>query len=177
MIIRLYAMYQRSRRVLVFLCVIFLAFEIASIVIIVIQMESWSGSELHHRFQTCVPLTHQTHISRVCLFRCSSVQYQRGLGQHAFVKDDVGIGYCMGDPRIVSCCLDRYKTLPWTPTSIDRMGGRGLFHHINWNSCVLLRKVGPWFEYDYPFSLEFRTSFLAISCIQLIFLSPKMMVC
>jgi hypothetical protein len=111
MISRLHAMYQRSRKVLVFLCVIFLAFQIACMVILAIEIKGSSGSELH-RFQTCVPLTYQTHISRVCLVRCSSVQYQRGLARRTFVKDDLGIGDCMGDPRIVSCSLDCCKTLP-----------------------------------------------------------------
>jgi hypothetical protein len=112
MIIRLHAMYQRSKIMLVFLCVIFLAIQIACVIILAIQDRESSAGELHHRFQSYVYQAYQTHTSGVCLVRRSYVQLP-GLGHRpAFGTDNLDIGYCMGDPRIVSCSLDWYKTLP-----------------------------------------------------------------
>jgi hypothetical protein len=55
----------------------------------------------------------------------------------------------MGDPRTVSGSMGCCKAFPWTATTVDRMGSWGLFHSINWNSCVLLRKVSSRFHCSY----------------------------
>jgi hypothetical protein len=46
MIIRLYAMYQQSKKMLVFLCVIFLVVEITSVIMLVVRNIGVSGGEL-----------------------------------------------------------------------------------------------------------------------------------
>jgi hypothetical protein len=66
----------------------------------------------------------------------------------------------MGDPCIVSGSMDCCKAFPWTATTIDRMGSQGLFHSINWDSCVLLRKVSSQFKCGY---LSHSSSALALS--------------
>jgi hypothetical protein len=132
----------------------------------------------HYVFQTCVHQAYQANLSRICPLRYSYVQLRDWWEWRPdFDAVNLDIGHYMGDPRTVSGSLDSCKTLPWTATTIDRMGSRRLFHSINWNSIVLLRKVSSQFECGYLFALKLSTSFVAVSCLQLSLFSPTLLVC
>ena len=57
---------------------------------------------------------------------------------------DLGIDYCMGDSRAVSCNLDCCKTFPRIARTINKMDCQGYFYGASKNSrFFLLRKVRP----------------------------------
>lgn len=89
-------------------------------------------------------LTYQAHgmNSR----RTRSVQYplvQLPRSGPTYESRELDNHHCMGGPHIVSCSLDRCKTLPGT--AIHRFGRRGLFHGVDQNPHALLCSVSSSF--------------------------------
>lgn len=97
--------------------------------------------------------------------------------------NDLDTQYCMGGPRTVSFNLGFCTTLPWTATTpsrtIDKVDRRGLFYSIGKISRPLLRKVSSQCDCGYRCFPEGSAcvSFTAVSCLQLAYLSPSLLVC
>jgi len=92
--------------------------------------------------------------------------------------NDLDTQYCVGDPRTVSFNLGYYKTLTWNATTPSRIDCRGLFHSIGKISCPLLCKVRSQCDWLWSFFWSSAcASFTAVSCLQLAYLSPALLVC
>lgn len=177
MIARLRAMYQGSKKMLIFLAVIFLAINIVCGVMLAMGFEHIVGGKLYYDgsnnhahcviFRRTPPLWHLwVHIQ---------LRAWRPTADHNGLDSQHG----MGDPCIVSCYLDCYKTLPRTARAIDSMYRRGLFHRVNQNSCAVFCNVSWHFEYCGYLLIPWHfacASFVAASCLHIGFLSRKISV-
>ena len=142
-------MYQRSRQMLIFLVVTFLAIQIICGVLGIIEGIGYiSGGKLWLYSQHWAHQAYDMNIRGVCHLRRSCVQLRCGRWSIS-CHDYLDIWHCLGDPCTVSCSLDCCKTLPWIARIISKLDCRRLFHGISEDSCVLLRKVRSWFQCDY----------------------------
>jgi len=155
MIARLHAMYQRSRKVLIFLVVIFLAITIINVVIAAIITTQITGGKLW--------------LCMKCLGASGSFENTRGirslrhLSVHTWPRGrfpisdvhDLDTWYCMGGPCTVSRGLDFCQAFPWTTTALNKWDYWGLFHGVDENSRELLCEVRSQFECSSHFPLTF----------------------
>jgi hypothetical protein len=119
MITRLHAMYQRSRKVLIFLVVIFLAITIANAVIIAIMTMQITGGKLW-LCMTCLEASGSLKNTRgICSLRHLSVPIWLRERFPISGFRDLDTWYCMGCPYTVSHGLDCCKALPWTTTALN----------------------------------------------------------
>src|SRR5882757_8231233 len=104
MVARLYAMYQRSRRMLIFLVVIFLAVQItsASVIITILSTGYISGGKLRLCAQNFSASAYNMNIRGVCPLGRSFMQLWRSGRCRSPEPDNLGIGHCRGDHRTVS---------------------------------------------------------------------------
>lgn len=118
MMTRVYAMYQGSKKMLVFLVIMLLGSTIASAVMAVIANLGISagGCTFWLPYLSC------QHWARWGRAECRRVDTYR----------------YMGDPRLFACSVDCYKTLPWTATIAEYINHRWLFHDVDKKSCILL---------------------------------------
>jgi hypothetical protein len=142
MITRLYAMYQRSRKILIFLIVTFLPFDIFNVVTLgaIMITTNASGGMLNCGWQKrtwdSLMNTRGTHTLR----HVSMLGWLRGRystsGFHC-----LDTHHCVGGPHTISRSLDCCQTFPWTPTKFDRRDNTQLFHGVDRNSYALLCEV------------------------------------
>jgi hypothetical protein len=162
-------MYQPSRKILIFLIIIFLAFNIFDGVVAVMTAMHTSGGALNcgcRIIGISLMNTRGTHY----LWHLSVLTWlRRHYPTSEFHYLDTCL--CVGNPRTVSRSLDGDKTLPWTATTFSRNDNRGLFHDVDQNSHGLLCEVSSYCDY---YSLFFhwgvkRDSMADISCFTFIF--------
>jgi hypothetical protein len=177
MIARLRAMYQGSKKMLIFLAVVFLAINIVCGVMLAMGFEHIVGGKLYYDgsnnhahcmiFRRAPPLWH--------LWVRIQLREWRPTADHNGLDSQHG----MGGPCIVSCNLDCYKTLPRTARAINSVYRRGLFHRVNQNSCAVFCNVSCYFEYCGYLLIPWHfacASFVAASCLHIGFLSRKISV-
>jgi hypothetical protein len=147
---RLYAMYQRSRKILMFLIVTF-PINVFEVALAVITTMHASGGTLNCGWkQMCMSSlmnTRGTHSLR----HLSVLVWPWGTtsGFHF-----LGVYHCVGGPYTVSRSLGCGKTLPWNATTFGRADYWGLFHGVNQNSHTLLCEVSSHCDYYSRFSTE-----------------------
>jgi hypothetical protein len=155
-ITRLYAMYQRSRKILIPLIVTFLAINIFDVVVAIMTTMHTSGGRFNCGWQNCT---------------WSSLMNTRGIHslRHLYVLDwlcgryrnsefhHLDALHCVGGPHTVSSSLDCGKTPPWTATTFARRDCGRLFHGVDQDSYVLLCEVSSYFDYCSLFPLKDRT--------------------
>ena len=88
------------------------------------------------------------NVRGVCLFWCSFVWLWISGRCNAVDLVGLGIDYCMGDSRTVSCGPCCCKTFPRIARTINKMDSQGYFYGASKNSHFLLRKVRLWFQFD-----------------------------
>jgi len=130
-------MYQRSRQMLVFLVVTFLAVQVTCGVLSAIASRGTSSGKLWFYASWAHQVYDMSIRGRYPLW-CSHVQW--GLSGRCPIAA-LGIRHCMGDPHIVSCSLDCCKTLSRIARTTNKMDCRGFFQGAIKNSSVLLCKV------------------------------------
>jgi len=140
-VVRLHAMYQRSRKMLIFLLLFFLAFQIAACVMAGIHGMGVSYGKLRLQISDLCASGYRTNIRGVHLLWRLSVWWQLFGKRRIYDGGGLDIGPRMGDPHTVFSSLDCCKTLPWAATIIKWMDSCRLFHGIDRKSRVLLRKV------------------------------------
>jgi hypothetical protein len=180
MIARIYAMYQGSKTLLIFLVVMLLASTIASGVMIVIGNLGISARKLD-LFMTAWGARDSwtfTRLGRGFLFQ---LPYLRSQYWHIHAKSELweyDTHRCMGDPRLVVYGLDCYKTLSWSATIADRIDHWELFRGVNKESRVLLSSVSSvilMYFIRFHWSSAFA-SFATMACLSLGLLSANIMV-
>jgi hypothetical protein len=145
MIARLHAMNQQSRKMLIFLVVVFLGVQITCGVITAFTDSRGTGGKLWSYMTEVHQAHHATNTRGVDPFRKLSVRLRVRLQTCDIHYLDSW--HCMGGPRTVHCSLDYRKTLPWTAATrtIDRVDDRRLFRGFNKDPHVLLCRVSLWF--------------------------------
>lgn len=137
-ITRLHVMYQQSRKILVFLVVIFLIITSACGVIAAIGSRYTVGGEFDYSRKTWVREAHQTNTRGAHPFRKPSVLLWLSGSLRASGCFGLGMLHCMGGPHTVSFNPDCHTTLPCTACFIDWMDHKRLFDGDDKNSRGLL---------------------------------------
>jgi len=142
-ITRLHAMYQGSRKILIFLIVTFLAINIFAVVVVVMATMYASGGKLNCGWHK------NTWGSLMNIRGTHSLWYLSVLDWLVGRWPTSGFHYldtrhCVGGLRTMSRGLDCGKTLPWTATTFDRRDCGGLFHGVDQNSHALLCEVSSY---------------------------------
>ena len=170
-------MYQRSRKILIFLVVTFLAVTITTVVIVAIQSSHLIWGKLQSNEYIIASSSHKTNARWSDLIWCLSLLYCQ---RRQFQCDCRGLDtqYGMGSPRTLPRNMDYCNTLHWTAPVADRMENRGLLHGANKDPCALLCSVSLQFHCMILFrSNSKHTSFVVVSFFNIGMLSPNNSVC
>jgi len=137
-IARLHAMHQRSRKILIFLIAVYAPVTIACVVISVILSSYISGGKFQLQNSA-----HQAHGMTTRGARPLWYLSVHLCGKEPSSSDSryLGTRRCMGGSRAVSCGLGCCTTLPWSATTIDRMGCWELIQGVGENLRVLFCSV------------------------------------
>jgi len=169
MIVRLHAMYQRSRGMLIFPIVTCLALVVACGVIIVLYNSSFSGGEFWSMMNDFSTQAHGGTIRGPCAvwhlwLHCHEIRLVLEPGGRSLDHRN-----CIGSPCTVPCSMDCCKTPSWTATKTDRTGRWELFNSFNKIPHVLLCRVSEF---------ECRCLFhWSSSCARLLIASPSAICC